>query len=135
MNDIKILSIYFYNELSNLLSIPVYNDIQDGITDNTYCVFFILDGQATKYVYNNLAFNTFDIRVNLWSKQLEFSKLKQIIDYFDGKTGITVTDTENNEEGYINSIIYERQSKLVDNTNSGYYGLQAQFTVKTKPDY
>ena len=130
MNDIKTISIYLTATLSDLLSIPVFNDLQDSITYPTYCVFYILEGKPVKYVANNIAFNEFDVRINIWSDKWEFEKLQSIINTLDGVQGVEITDNE--DIGYINSIKFERQDNLRDKDDLKWYGVQASFTFHTK---
>lgn len=132
MNDIKALSIYFNSELSTLLEVPVYNDLQENVKADTYCVFYILSGEPITFVDNQLAFNSFDVRITIWSKQWEFDMLQSVIDYFNSKQGIIISDNE--DSGLINSIIYEGQESLRDNNDLNWYGLQAIFRLHTRPN-
>lgn len=133
MNDIKALSIYFNSELSSLLDMPVYNDLQDNIKADTYCVFYILSGEPITFVDNQLAFNSFDVRITIWSKQWQFDKIQSVIDYFNSKQGLIVSD-EAGSFGLINSIVYEGQESLRDNNDLSWYGLQAIFRLHTRPN-
>lgn len=129
MTNYETISRYLYSNLSTQLSgMPVYNGIQSLEGNAPYAVFFILDGTPTKYLNNQTAFSTFDVRINLWSPDgYLFDDFQTLIDYFDGKNSIVI-DGEDSDQGFIQSVVYIGQSTLSDD---GWYGLQLVLQVRS----
>lgn len=130
MSDFEICKRYLYTTLTDLLEIPVYSDLQEGISDRTYCVFYVLDGTPQKYVSNITAWTEFDVRVNIWSDEFKYIGLNDITEALDGVQGVTVTS--GTDTGYIQSIQFIRQNTIHNADTPEWFGVQAEFKFRIK---
>ena len=141
MNELQICSQFLTQKLNEILDIPVFNGIQEEQDNlNTYCVFFINEIEPVKYVSNIQAFSNCDVYIDIWSKDgYSYDLAEKLNSLLDGQQGEVIGEGES--IGYVNSCIFQAQHSMTPYDNEGWYGVQAQYTVrvqgiseKPKPD-